>query len=80
MAEAGLQDRVRVKVVPLGGHLSIGPYEIDFVSITHSIPEPNALAISTPLGTVVHTGDWKLDPDPLIGEATDDQCVPQARR
>ncbi|HEV2560502.1 MAG TPA: ribonuclease J [Rhizomicrobium sp.] len=71
IAEAGLQDRLRVKVVPLSGHLSIGPYEIDFVSITHSILEPNALAIKTPLGTVVHTGDWKLDPDPLIGGATD---------
>ncbi len=71
LAEVGLQDRLRVRSVPLGGHLSIGPYEIDFVSITHSIPEPNALAIKTPLGTVVHTGDWKLDPDPLIGEATD---------
>jgi len=71
IAEAGLQDRLRVKVVPLSGHLSIGPYEIDFVSITHSILEPNALAIKTPLGRVVHTGDWKLDPDPLIGGATD---------
>jgi len=71
LAEVGLQDRLRVRPVKLGGHLTIGPYEIDFVSITHSIPEPNALAIKTPLGMVVHTGDWKLDPDPLIGEATD---------
>jgi len=71
LAEVGLQDRLRVRIVPLGGHLKIGPFEIDYVSITHSIPEPNALAIKTPLGTVVHTGDWKLDPDPLIGEVTD---------
>lgn len=70
IAEVGLQDRLRIKIVNLGGHLQIGPYEIDFVSITHSIPEPNALAIKTPLGTVVHTGDWKLDPDPLVGERT----------
>jgi ribonuclease J len=69
--EAGLADRVQPKIVPLGGKLELGPFAIEFVSITHSIPEPNALAITTPLGTVVHTGDWKLDPDPLLGEATD---------
>jgi ribonuclease J len=69
--EAGLRDRVRVKTVPLGGHLEIGPYTIDFVSITHSILEPNALAIKTPLGVVVHTGDWKIDPDPMLGATTD---------
>jgi ribonuclease J len=62
---------VRVKPVPLGGHLDIGPFSIDFVSITHSIPEPNALAIRTPLGVVVHTGDWKIDPEPMLGEVTD---------
>jgi ribonuclease J len=70
LEEAGLRDRVRVKPVPLGGHLDIGPFSIDFVSITHSIPEPNALAIRTPLGVVVHTGDWKIDPDPMLGEVT----------
>ncbi len=69
--EAGITDKARVTVVPLGGKLSLGPFAIEFMSITHSIPEPNALAIRTPLGLVVHTGDWKLDPEPLIGEATD---------
>lgn len=72
LAEAGLADKARVTIVPLGGSLSIGPFAMEFVSITHSIPEPNALAIETPLGRIVHTGDWKLDPDPLIGEATDE--------
>lgn len=71
LAEAGLQDRVQVRIVPLHGHLSLGPFEIDFISITHSIPEPNALSIKTPLGTVVHTGDWKIDPEPQIGETTE---------
>jgi ribonuclease J len=42
------------------------------VTITHSIPEPNGLAIKTPLGTILHTGDWKIDPDPLISAPTDD--------
>jgi ribonuclease J len=71
LAENGLQDRVRVKNVPLHGHISLGPFEIDFISITHSILEPNALAIKTPLGVVVHTGDWKIDPEPGIGEVTE---------
>jgi ribonuclease J len=75
--EAGLQDRLKLKIVPLGGSLKLGPFDIEFMSITHSIPEPNALAITTPLGTVVHTGDWKLDPDPLLGEATDGDAFRQ---
>ena len=75
LEEAGLRDRVRVKSVPLGGHIEIGPFAIDFVSITHSILEPNALAIKTPLGTVVHTGDWKIDPDPLLGEVTNQNAL-----
>jgi ribonuclease J len=66
--EAGQRERTRR--VKMGGHLDIGPFSIDFVSITHSIPEPNALAIRTPLGVVVHTGDWKIDPDPMLGETT----------
>ena len=61
---------VPVKEVGLGSTLSLGPFEIELVTVAHSIPEPNALAITTPLGTVVHTGDWKLDPEPLIGEPT----------
>jgi len=70
MEEAGHFERARV--VRLGGKLKLGPFDIEFLSITHSIPEPNALVIRTPLGTVVHTGDWKLDPDPLIGKPTDE--------
>jgi ribonuclease J len=62
---------IPVQVVPVGGHLSIGPFAIDFINVAHSIPESNALAIRTPGGTVVHTGDWKIDPTPLIGAPTD---------
>ncbi len=57
LREAGVEERARVTVVPLGGKLTLGPFAIEFVSITHSIPEPHALAIRTPLGLVVHTGD-----------------------
>lgn len=74
LAEAGLSERARISVVPLGGRIRLGPFDIEFISITHSIPEPNALAIRTPFGVVVHTGDWKLDSDPLIGEATDSRA------
>lgn len=57
--------------VPLSGHLSIGPFDLELVSLTHSIPEPNAVLLHTACGTVFHTGDWKLDPDPLVGESYD---------
>ncbi|HEX3486397.1 MAG TPA: ribonuclease J [Micropepsaceae bacterium] len=75
LEEAGLEERVRVRVVPLSGALTLGPFALEFISITHSIPEPNALAIRTGLGTVVHTGDWKIDPDPLLGEVTNDAAL-----
>ncbi|MBT5239584.1 MAG: ribonuclease J [Rhodospirillaceae bacterium] len=71
LPETGLQNLLPLTEIPLGGNLSLGPFDIDFVSLTHSIPEPNALAIRTPYGLIMHTGDWKFDPDPLIGEATD---------
>src|SRR6201997_3074757 len=69
-SQAGAPE-IPVQVVPLGGHLLIGPFAIDFINVAHSIPESNALAIGTPAGTVVHTGDWKIDPTPTIGVPTD---------
>ena len=72
LRERGLLERVPLTEIPLKGQLTLGPFEIDFVTLTHSIPEPNGLAIRTPLGLVWHTGDWKIDPDPLIGETTDE--------
>ena len=71
LEEAGLSAKVHPKRVPLSGKIEIGPFALEFISITHSIPEPNALAIRTPLGLIVHTGDWKIDPEPQIGEVTD---------
>ena len=73
--EAGLTSKVTVKVVPVGGSLTLGPFQLDFISITHSILEPNLLAIRTPLGVVAHTGDWKIDPNPMLGEETDTQAL-----
>jgi ribonuclease J len=63
---------IPIQVVPLGSRLTLGPFDVEFVSVSHSIPESNALIIRTPLGNVLHTGDWKLDPTPVIGPATDE--------
>lgn len=71
--ERGLSGVVPIHEIPLGGSLEAGPFAVEYVTMTHSIPEPNALAIRTSAGTVVHTGDWKLDPDPLIGTVADEK-------
>jgi ribonuclease J len=63
--------KIPVNVVPLGGRVTLGPFVVDFINVAHSIPESNALAIRTPAGVVLHTGDWKIDPTPLIGTPTD---------
>ncbi len=71
LRDAGILDEVEIIEVPLGGDLKLGPFEMTLVTITHSIPEPNGLAIRTPLGTVLHTGDWKIDDQPITGAPTD---------
>ena len=75
LREAGLLEEARITEVPLGGSFRLGPFEIDLITLTHSIPEPNGLAIRTPLGTILHTGDWKIDPDPLTGAPTDEAAI-----
>ena len=62
-----------LKIVPLNSKIKLGAFEIDFVTLTHSILEPNGLSITTPLGTILHTGDWKIDPNPLIGGTIDEE-------
>ena len=71
LRDKGLLDQVKIIEVPLSGRFDIGPFGIELITLTHSIPEPNGMAITTPLGTVLHTGDWKLDPDPILGAPTD---------
>jgi ribonuclease J len=70
LSEPGAPD-IPVKTVPVGGRLTLGPFTVDFINVAHSIPESNALAIRTPAGIVLHTGDWKIDPTPLVGPPTD---------
>ncbi|MEH2508745.1 ribonuclease J [Nitrobacteraceae bacterium AZCC 1564] len=65
--------KIPVTVVPSGGRIDIGPFNVEFIPVAHSIPESHALAIRTPVGTVLHTGDWKIDPTPIIGKPTDEK-------
>jgi ribonuclease J len=75
LREADLLDEALIREIPLSGTIRLGPFEITLITLTHSIPEPNGLAIKTPLGTVLHTGDWKIDPDPLLGPVTDQAAI-----
>ena len=75
LAEAGLVGQVKINVVPLSGQFTIGPFNLELITLTHSIPEPNAIALRTPVGTVLHTGDWKFDPDPLVGATADETAL-----
>ena len=70
----GIEDLV-ITEIPLSGRFAVGPFDIEMISLTHSIPEPNALAIRTPVGTVLHTGDWKIDPEPQVGAVTDEATL-----
>src|SRR6187397_3665775 len=62
---------IPVNIVPLGGRVTIGAFDVELVSMAHSIPESNALIIRTPAGSVLHTGDWKIDLTPIINPPTD---------
>ena len=62
----------KLKIVNLNGSIELDKFKIDFVTLTHSILEPNGLSIKTPLGIILHTGDWKCDPNPLIGDKIND--------
>ncbi len=72
LGEAGLLHQVRLHTIPAGGSFEMGPYKLQFLRVAHSIPEAQALAIRTRHGTVLHTGDWKLDDEPLVGPPTDE--------
>jgi ribonuclease J len=72
LGEAGLLNQVEIITQAPGSRWTMGKFDLEFFRVAHSVPEAQALAIRTPYGTVLHTGDWKLDPNPLIGPPTDE--------
>ena len=74
LKEAGLVDEVELHVIEEDhGQFAVGPFEVTYIPLAHSIAEGNALLIDTPHGRIFHTGDWKLDEDPIIGEPTTEE-------
>ncbi len=75
LSEAGILEEVPLHIIEPGDNLQIGPFGIDFIALTHSTLEMNALALRTGAGLVLHTGDWKLDPEPLVGPKSDEDAL-----
>jgi ribonuclease J len=75
LGEVQLLGQVKITVIPPGGSFDLPPFGLRFIQVAHSVPEAQALVITTPAGIVLHTGDWKLDPDPLIGPRTDEAAL-----
>ncbi len=73
LKEAGLDGDVPVHIVKQSSRFEVGPFDLEFVAVTHSIPEPAALVIRTKQGTVLHSGDWKIDRTPVLGPAMDEK-------
>lgn len=67
-AEYGGRVKLPINAIALGSRVNIGPFEIELVTMSHSIPEPSAIAIRTPAGLALHSGDWKLDQTPFVGD------------
>ena len=70
--QKGMEIDGALRVLPTDKTLELGAFALEFVGLTHSIPEMQAIALTTPAGLVLHTGDWKLDSKPLVGEPSDD--------
>ncbi len=75
LKEDGPGEDVPITEVPLSAKFTVGPFELELITLTHSIPEPNAVAIRTKAGVVLHTGDWKIDDAPLVGDVTDEAAL-----
>jgi ribonuclease J len=75
LGEAQLLNDVKLHVIPAGGSFELAPFKLQFIRMAHSIPESQALVIRTAAGTVLHTGDFKLDPEPLVGPPTDEAAL-----
>lgn len=74
LVEQGIDD-ADLNIIDCGAHLTLGPFDLEYVTLTHSIPEPNGVIVRTPLGVALHTGDWKIDPTPALGPKTDSAAI-----
>ena len=75
LLEDGRQDAVEITEIARKTRMNIGPFDIELIDMAHSIPEPNGVVIRTPAGTVFHSGDWKIDRDPIVGPAIDEKRI-----
>jgi len=75
LEEEGLTGRVKLNIVERGGSVELGSFKVSFVALSHSIPEGNGLLIETPFGNIFHTGDWKIDETPVLGEAPSTEAL-----
>ena len=80
LAQAGLKGQVTIHEIPVGGSFEVGPFGIEMVSVTHSVPESSMVAIKTAHGNVLHTGDWKFDAEPIVGKLTDEARLKELGR
>ena len=75
LGEAGLQGDAKITVIKPGGSFELAPFSLRFIPVTHSVPESQALVVRTRYGIVLHTGDFKLDPAPMVGPVTDEAAL-----
>lgn len=75
LEEFKLDKKVKINIVDSSKELNLDPFKIEFIGLTHSVPEMNALVIKTPKGNILHTGDWKFDPNPVVGEVSQKEKI-----
>jgi ribonuclease J len=75
LEEFNLDKRVKIHIIDPKQELNLNPFKIEFIGLTHSVPEMNALLIKTPKGNILHTGDWKFDPDPIVGNISEKEKI-----
>ena len=80
MRESQFAGKLNLHIMPLNSRFEIGPFDLEYVALTHSIPEPNGLMIRTKAGNIFHTGDWKIDPDPIVGDKIDEHKLQALRK
>lgn len=77
MAEAGFKGQAKITELPIGGNFEIGPFKGEMIQVTHSVPESHMILLDTPHGKILHTGDWKFDSDPVVGDLTNEHRLKQ---